>query len=1138
MDFYHNIYLSIEELNNQFQEHFSRYESKALEQIVIEKNTEERIGIFNKLNSKLTQLSDTLQKYDIAGSSNLYDNICSVYDTSVGNLNQIIYTYNESYKKIDKYKSSYFEIIHKIELVKQDQSKNKLNKEKFLELTESLNLLVSKSQVIGELLKYEVKNNNKIQEDCQEKYNELREKIKNNNNKKKGLIAGFDLNFSSYSCDLGNLFIKIGEEINNLHKRNDFKEKSTSNLKDIKENDDFNLEKITFPIEQFENIHKQAKLLSEQILIKEQVDREHIIFNDKNSYDIKSTCSELISKKRQENKDNSDLTITKNSTKEENYFLPTAEWNKKEVNKNDINLDFICLKKKISDDDLIPNIEVFWYKISKDEEISSELIDNLISTFLTNNKSTKLFIEFLIRTSEKNQYNRISNYNNLIHLANVLNSIVVNKKDESLDNYYSIVAIIYISERTFYYSKENKVFLCHILSKNKFYNSKAFWLELFNIEYTTNIQEHYLQIYPKLINACGSDVSFSKDGRLIAKNDLFRSKSDTNTAIARNSRASIRKIDSNIEEKLKQKDDGIFNSLRKVFFVEDKHLGNFKNNKKLEKVDKSKAKIHNLQSKNSIFQGFSFMNYNQIQDMDIKSVDETKSPENNKIIMENLSYILQNPNDNQNQIIQNANVEEASHILKTFISHFANFNFETKSAVEYVFEISEKINFNKDYLIFFVTLINTSSYTIKNKNSSLYRKDTFLINSLYQQRKIIDSQAFVLSLAKSYLNIKDFIQLRNLSSIMTKKINPSIYSLLLSKTLDLAYFKVIEKNSQYDYETDRNFMNKRLGLWGLIIDIKASKSKYNYKELKETAEYILNNVNLLTNSINARKLSIIEEDNCSQYSESSISVDSKITNQNLYENDFIPLESYSNLNFNLIYDSFLVIKMDVVRTPFKENTQSNRTSLNNILNCFVITQNDKSYCQGMNYIVSFIQFLAHYDEEESFYLFMALYENTSFHNIFDNDLDKLKHFFYAFDRLLTLYTPELNSCLFHNNIGSSYYCSSWFTTLFTNCYYTTDQRLSLVLLKIWDEFLIHGWYSIIKTSIILFITYEETILSLKNDNILDFLFNNIIKSGFFNNENYANFCEAWEKIYIPVNLLDNLENEFVLGGKIADALGK
>jgi hypothetical protein len=188
----------------------------------------------------------------------------------------------------------------------------------------------------------------------------------------------------------------------------------------------------------------------------------------------------------------------------------------------------------------------------------------------------------------------------------------------------------------------------------------------------------------------------------------------------------------------------------------------------------------------------------------------------------------------------------------------------------------------------------------------------------------------------------------------------------------------------------------------------------------------------------------------------------------------------------------------------------------------------------MNYIVSFL-YLITSNEEETFFLFLGLYKNTDFHLLFQNDLSKLKQFFYIFDRLLIIYTPELNSYFFHNGIGSSFYCSAWFMTLFTNSYQNGDSRLSFILFHIWDDFILNGWWGILKAAIIMFVIYEKKILSLTYDEMLGFLFNDVLKFGFFNEKVYFLYEKIFNQINFPCELFNSLENEYIQGLKVSES---
>jgi len=179
----------------------------------------------------------------------------------------------------------------------------------------------------------------------------------------------------------------------------------------------------------------------------------------------------------------------------------------------------------------------------------------------------------------------------------------------------------------------------------------------------------------------------------------------------------------------------------------------------------------------------------------------------------------------------------------------------------------------------------------------------------------------------------------------------------------------------------------------------------------------------------------------------------------------------------------------------------------------------------MNYVASFLFQLCQ-NEEETFYLMLGLFLHTEFSLIFVEDLLRLKIFFYVFDRLVSLYLPELYSYFKTNSIIVNYFCSPWFITLFTNSYpYTTLVEPPLVILKIWDDYLLDGWKALMRTGICLLKNYEKTLITLKYEDLLHFLINDLVKSGFFTNKNYEHFLVLIESTKIKSELINNLENE-------------
>lgn len=227
-----------------------------------------------------------------------------------------------------------------------------------------------------------------------------------------------------------------------------------------------------------------------------------------------------------------------------------------------------------------------------------------------------------------------------------------------------------------------------------------------------------------------------------------------------------------------------------------------------------------------------------------------------------------------------------------------------------------------------------------------------------------------------------------------------------------------------------------------------------------------------------------------------------------------------------------IIDMDVIRTPFHVNSKENKIKITNILKALTIAVPSIKYSQGMNYIAAFILSLFK-DEEESFYFYVALLRSTQYGELFMNDLNKLKMFFYVFERMLKLFFPELMKYFTCCNVNVSYFISPWFITLFTNAYSCVNNKEQpKVLLMIWEQFLFGGWEEIIKIGIYLIKYYEKQLLEIKSEELLQFLVNDLIRTSFFQNENYNTLMYINCNLEIEDGLIKNIENEYELKQKL------
>jgi hypothetical protein len=239
-------------------------------------------------------------------------------------------------------------------------------------------------------------------------------------------------------------------------------------------------------------------------------------------------------------------------------------------------------------------------------------------------------------------------------------------------------------------------------------------------------------------------------------------------------------------------------------------------------------------------------------------------------------------------------------------------------------------------------------------------------------------------------------------------------------------------------------------------------------------------------------------------------------------------ENLPNVNLDSKYIE--TINLDVARTFFENNQDENRKKLKNILITLAKCYPDIGYCQGMSYIGQFLLEITKEDEERAFDAFSALLSKASYGALMIDNFDKMKKYFYVFERLINIYLPDLDIILKRNNVAASYYITPWLITLFTHSFCSKHTR---ILLRIFDTFVLEGWISIIRIGLLLLKYYQSALIEMKFEEILQFLINELKeKYDFFNNSNYDKFIELYKEMKIPKGLVINIENEFELNKKV------
>ena len=409
-------------------------------------------------------------------------------------------------------------------------------------------------------------------------------------------------------------------------------------------------------------------------------------------------------------------------------------------------------------------------------------------------------------------------------------------------------------------------------------------------------------------------------------------------------------------------------------------------------------------------------------------------------------------------------------VIKEFIPHMNYYRFNNDMTFSLVTDL---IN------AYYIPINDESDYLIEVNNKLSYYKCLILINKHSIKRNV----EMVNNVSIENTNI-DIDVLLNSSSI-TKGVYSILNSLpyLLNDSTSLLNILQINKKLSYNLfsksiykqilrlKEEELSIEARIDIWFCLLKVNKLKENFNYFDLKKDIENM----------------------------------------GNVKEMD------------NKLKKHFDVLLLDVKRTFFIDNVEEKRSIIERILQVVLYINPAISYCQGMNYIAAFCLEICK-EEEKAFYLLFGLFTNTNYCELFYKDLSKLKLLFRVFERAINLKLPEcfhyLNSC----NINSSFYVSPWFITLFTNCYPNiVDIDNPLFLLKIFDMFILNGWQAIVLSGIMLMRNFAENIMSLKFEDLLNLLINDIIRSGCIQNNNYHKFINGFNYINYTPELHSELE---------------
>ena len=507
----------------------------------------------------------------------------------------------------------------------------------------------------------------------------------------------------------------------------------------------------------------------------------------------------------------------------------------------------------------------------------------------------------------------------------------------------------------------------------------------------------------------------------------------------------------------------------------------------------NKCYLNNILSKNTFFSDQKFwmnliikkveMMGEVIINMQIEKIEREKNEMKNDKVFSKVKGIFSIGKSKESEMIENEILfgqlyDEklpifSVQVIDEYIDDFSNFNFQPKIASKLILELADKYKFEGSFVTYFMAKLNSNFCLTENSLQEEIKNinyDKLYFNSA--NNTIIKYKHVFDTNLRGLIYSLGFLELKDFPNLFALNKNYNKY------LVKIIYKNILIKYHQMDIKT-------HLSIWKILLDYYEIKKTYNYSEIK-------------------KELGI----------DASIEEIMKSTS----------IEDFQN--------SKDIIDLDIVRTSFTTNKLQNQLRIRNILKSIRQAKNNLKYCQGMNYIAAFLLNITN-DEEEAFYLFLSIFDGTDYGKLFVDDLAKLKKYFYVFGRLLNVLLPELDFYLKDNKIDVSYFVSPWFITLFTNTFPNIkDKNNPKILLRILDLFFFSGWKSIIKIGISLLKNYENTIMTLTFEELLQFLISNILKSDFFQKENFDQLMRIKINFKIQSSLIADIENEYEMKKKL------
>ena len=162
--------------------------------------------------------------------------------------------------------------------------------------------------------------------------------------------------------------------------------------------------------------------------------------------------------------------------------------------------------------------------------------------------------------------------------------------------------------------------------------------------------------------------------------------------------------------------------------------------------------------------------------------------------------------------------------------------------------------------------------------------------------------------------------------------------------------------------------------------------------------------------------------------------------------------------------------------------EKRKAHLRNVLRCYVAHNNRVGYCQGMDYLTSFLLEHCEWNEAVAFSLLDMLMVERDLQGLFSVGLPFLRKSFYQFNVLLSMHMPNVSLLFEEEQVDVTMFATNWFMTLFTDYKLLSRDAVATVF----DLFVVDGWSVIMGVALALLKSFEAHLLGRDMEGILNF----------------------------------------------------